>query len=161
MEKFCWNRFLIWRRKDLLPVSDKVPVHFEKNVWSLRLYRVVRLGHNDRTFRSQRPHDWAAMTARFFSDKRRVSSKRIKSASRRWYRLFIFFVHPQGFEPWTHWLRVSCSTNWAKSAFRSSRGSWRIRTAVHGFADRWLSHSSKEPFPKSNRFFPIALQRYN
>ena len=26
------------------------------------------------------------------------------------------FVHPQGFEPWTHWLRVSCSTNWAKSA---------------------------------------------
>ena len=24
-------------------------------------------------------------------------------------------------------------------------GSWRIRTAVHGFADRWLSHSSKEP----------------
>ena len=26
------------------------------------------------------------------------------------------FVHSQGFEPWTHWLRVSCSTNWAKSA---------------------------------------------
>ena len=26
-----------------------------------------------------------------------------------------------------------------------SWGSWRIRTAVHGFADRWLSHSSKEP----------------
>ena len=26
------------------------------------------------------------------------------------------------------------------------RGSWRIRTAVHGFADRWLSHSSNEPF---------------
>ena len=25
-------------------------------------------------------------------------------------------VHSQGFEPWTHWLRVSCSTNWAKSA---------------------------------------------
>ena len=63
-----------------------------------------------------------------------------------WDSLFsIFFVHPQGFEPWTHWLRVSCSTNWAKSAFRFSRGSWRIRTAVHGFADRWLSHSSKEP----------------
>ena len=26
------------------------------------------------------------------------------------------------------------------------RGAWRIRTAVHGFADRWLSHSSKAPF---------------
>ena len=26
------------------------------------------------------------------------------------------FVHPQGLEPWTHWLRVNCSTNWAKSA---------------------------------------------
>ena len=25
-------------------------------------------------------------------------------------------VHPQGLEPWTHWLRVSCSTNWAKGA---------------------------------------------
>ena len=30
-------------------------------------------------------------------------------------------------------------------AFCSFWGSWRIRTAVHGFADRWLSHSSKEP----------------
>ena len=25
-------------------------------------------------------------------------------------------VHPQGLEPGTHWLRVSCSTNWAKGA---------------------------------------------
>ena len=25
-------------------------------------------------------------------------------------------VHLQGFEPGTHWLRVSCSTNWAKGA---------------------------------------------
>ena len=25
-------------------------------------------------------------------------------------------------------------------------GAWRIRTAVDGFADRWLSHSSKAPF---------------
>ena len=39
------------------------------------------------------------------------------------------------------------------------RGSWRIRTAVHGFADRWLSHSSKEPtfhFFACNRCFSIA-----
>ena len=27
-----------------------------------------------------------------------------------------FMVHLQGFEPGTHWLRVSCSTNWAKGA---------------------------------------------
>ena len=26
-------------------------------------------------------------------------------------------VHLQGFEPGTHWLRVSCSTNWAKGAY--------------------------------------------
>ena len=26
-------------------------------------------------------------------------------------------VHLQGLEPWTHWLRVNCSTNWAKGAF--------------------------------------------
>ena len=26
-------------------------------------------------------------------------------------------MHLQGFEPGTHWLRVSCSTNWAKGAF--------------------------------------------
>ena len=26
-------------------------------------------------------------------------------------------VHFQGLEPWAHWLRVNCSTNWAKSAY--------------------------------------------
>ena len=30
--------------------------------------------------------------------------------------VFFFLVHLQGFEPGTHWLRVSCSTNWAKGA---------------------------------------------
>ena len=29
-------------------------------------------------------------------------------------------VHLQGFEPGTHWLRVSCSTNWAKGAYSFS-----------------------------------------
>ena len=29
-------------------------------------------------------------------------------------------VHLQGFEPGTHWLRVSCSTNWAKGACSTS-----------------------------------------
>ena len=27
-----------------------------------------------------------------------------------------FLVHHHGLEPWTHWLRVSCSTNWANGA---------------------------------------------
>ena len=30
-------------------------------------------------------------------------------------------MHPQGLEPWTHWLRVSCSTNWAKGAGSPNR----------------------------------------
>ena len=29
----------------------------------------------------------------------------------------LFFVHLQGFEPWTNRLRVYCSTNWAKGAY--------------------------------------------
>ena len=32
-------------------------------------------------------------------------------------RLLAFSVPPQGLEPWTPTLRVSCSTNWAKEAF--------------------------------------------
>ena len=27
-------------------------------------------------------------------------------------------MHLQGLEPWTHWLRVSCSTNWARGAYK-------------------------------------------
>ena len=37
-------------------------------------------------------------------------------------------------------------------------GTWQIRTAVHGFADRWLSHSSKVPDTSFCRI--IAVQRY-
>ena len=43
-------------------------------------------------------------------------------------------------------------------------GSWRIRTAVHGFADRWLSHSSKEPifhFSLASFVSRLRLQRYD
>ena len=32
------------------------------------------------------------------------------------YHLTAGIMHLQGFEPGTHWLRVSCSTNWAKGA---------------------------------------------
>ena len=31
-------------------------------------------------------------------------------------------VHLQGLEPWTHWLRVSCSTNWAKGTLAGVAG---------------------------------------
>ena len=32
-------------------------------------------------------------------------------------RSVLFLVLPRGLEPRTHWLRVSCSTNWAKEAY--------------------------------------------
>ena len=49
-------------------------------------------------------------------------------------------VHLQGLEPWAHWLRVSCSTNWAKGAYIC--GAWhrfmyrrgaphRLRVVIH------------------------------
>ena len=59
-----------------------------------------------------------------------------------------FLVHLQGLEPWTHWLRVSCSTNWAKDA-------WTINTThyTHLFyycqsflwKNKWISFSVKVP----------------
>ena len=33
-----------------------------------------------------------------------------------YWRFFFFLVIPQGLEPWTLWLRVRCSTNWAKGS---------------------------------------------
>ena len=48
----------------------------------------------------------------FFSRKKRTQNKNKKA-----YLTIGFMVHLQGFEPGTHWLRVSCSTNWAKGAF--------------------------------------------
>ena len=38
--------------------------------------------------------------------------------------VFSFMVHLQGLEPGTHWLRVSCSTNWAKGANGSPCWAW-------------------------------------
>ena len=35
-------------------------------------------------------------------------------------------VHLHGLEPGTHWLRVSCSTNWAKGAGRFSDTPWKL-----------------------------------
>ena len=42
-------------------------------------------------------------------------------------------VHLQGFEPGTHWLRVSCSTNWAKGAF-----SFRVFSI---YPENWIKHT--------------------
>ena len=39
----------------------------------------------------------------------------------------LFLVHLQGFEPGTHWLRVSCSTNWAKGALLTSENDYITR----------------------------------
>ena len=33
----------------------------------------------------------------------------------------VFLVHHRGLEPRTHWLRVSCSTNWANGAYEDFR----------------------------------------
>ena len=60
------------------------------------------IGPQRRTFRSQRLHDPAAMTARFFQTKG-GSVRNEKSLHHEGDTDFsIFFVHPQGFEPWTH-----------------------------------------------------------
>ena len=61
---------------------------------------------------------------------------------------------------------VSLANWWFQPLTQTSflRGSWRIRTAVHGFADRWLSHSSKEPiFHYSHASFVsrLRMQRYD
>ena len=41
-------------------------------------------------------------------------------------------VHLQGFEPGTHWLRVSCSTNWAKGAKRRDAQRFKNGTRKKG-----------------------------
>ncbi len=43
------------------------------------------------------------------------------------------------------------------------RGSWRIRTAVPGFADQCLSHSAKEPFcfGMQNKQIILSLAKKN
>ena len=51
------------------------------------------------------------------------------------FNFHFWFVHPQGFEPWTHWLRVSCSTNWAKSAFANHFLLYTLRDSNPGPTD--------------------------
>ena len=71
----------------------------------------------------------------------------------RWTHPRICLVHPQGFEPWTHWLRVSCSTNWAKSAkckpfFVHPQG---LEPWTH-----WLRVNCSTSWAKSASFFLFA-----
>ena len=42
-------------------------------------------------------------------------------------------VHLQGLEPWTHWLRVSCSTNWARGAYYIS-----ALNGLHYTSFKWI-----------------------
>ena len=44
-----------------------------------------------------------------------------------------FLVHHHGLEPWTHCLRVSCSTNWANGAYFSSRRKVCKRSFIERF----------------------------
>ena len=46
----------------------------------------------------------------------------------------IFLVRHQGVEPWTTWLRVRCSTNWANGTYFMAR--LRSRTLAHGLEGR-------------------------
>ena len=82
-------------------------------------------------------------------------------------------VHLQGFEPGTHWLRVSCSTNWAKGAslnlspwLKFSFGSWfatSLKTSsttmlwlLRNFFVLYLSHI----LSFSLGYFPLCASRY-
>ena len=57
-------------------------------------------------------------------------------------------VRLHGLEPGTHWLRVSCSTNWAKGAF--------LRTRMRP-QNRTLYHSALQAAPAYRRSSPRAI----
>ena len=56
-------------------------------------------------------------------------------------------VHFQGLEPWARWLRVSCSTNWARSAYHGDP--WENRTPVCGVRGRRLDRLTNGPWRRS------------
>ena len=63
----------------------------------------------------------------------------------------LFFVHLQGFEPWTNRLRVYCSTNWAKGAYFCFSVFHRM---IHSLNTNKIIKDSAE---KSNLFFTVSL----
>ena len=52
-------------------------------------------------------------------------------------------MHLQGLEPWAHWLRVSCSTNWARGAYGDP---YRNRTDVKGVRGLCLNRLTNGPY---------------
>ena len=64
-------------------------------------------------------------------------------------------MHLQGLEPWAHWLRVSCSTNWARGAYGDP---YRNRTDVKGVRGLCLNRLTNGPY-KSRRL-PIFTSRF-
>ena len=66
-----------------------------------------------------------------------------------------YLVHLQGLEPWAHWLRVSCSTNWARGAYGDP---YRNRTDVKGVRGLCLNRLTNGPY-KSRRL-PIFTRRF-
>ena len=55
----------------------------------------------------------------------------------------LLWVHLQGLEPWAHWLRVSCSTNWARGAYDDP---YRNRTDVKGVRGLCLNRLTNGPY---------------
>ena len=47
-----------------------------------------------------------------------IQLMRIVEQKKRETNLFLFFVSPERLELSTHWLRVSCSTNWARETMK-------------------------------------------
>ena len=50
---------------------------------------------------------------------------------------FVFVVHLRGLEPRTHWLRVSCSTSWAKGAFPFPDALLNARLSIENRIKNW------------------------
>lgn len=63
-----------------------------------------------------------------------------------WADLSDLLVGAQGLEPWTRWLRVSCSTNWAMRPF------WLLRSALPLFS---TESSPSQPLKKGKQTFPL------
>ena len=65
-------------------------------------------------------------------------------------------VHLQGLEPWTHWLRVSCSTNWAKGTSLLLAGVAGFEPTNDGIKIRCLT-AWRHPYPFSYNFVGRAM----
>ena len=64
------------------------------------------------------PRLWQPFRLSFTTASPSSPLRRTKQKRHRLSDAFFRLVHLQGLEPWTHWLRVSCSTNWARGAYK-------------------------------------------